>query len=388
MMVGPDGEQAVLEVLRRGWLTTGPEVAQFESELADWLGCAHVVAVSSCTAALELALRGLGLPQGARVLTPTLTFCGAVHAILHAGYEPVLVDVDEDTLVMSVDDCRRAALEFGASALMVQHMSGYPAPVRQLAEAAGLPLDRVVEDAAHGLGGWLDDIPIGRSSRAACFSFYATKNLPLGEGGAVATDDDALAANLRRARLHGMSADAWRRYEPGAGWQYDVERPGLKANMTDLTAALGRVQLRSLSRWQARREQIAGRYRDLLNNVPGLVLPATPKRGRHAWHLYVIRVTSDFPMSRDVLARRLALDGIGTSVHFTPVHRFSYSGQDSWPFPKRDLPTADRVFSQVLSLPMHPHLSDEQVERVCAAITSYARANTLDIRGAHELSSR
>jgi dTDP-4-amino-4,6-dideoxygalactose transaminase len=365
-VVAPEAVAAAQRVLRSGWLTTGPECAAFEREFAETVGARHAVTVSSCTAAIELALRALHLPPGAKVLTPTITFCGAVSAIVHAGLTPVLVDVDPDTLNVSPESCVTAATDH-VDAMVVLHFAGRPAPVSELAAAAGLPLSRVVEDAAHALGTWVGDRPVGGLSAAACFSFYATKNLPIGEGGMVTTDDDDLAAWVRRARLHGMSADAWRRYEPGGSWRYTVDEAGLKANLSDLEAAIGRAQLAQLDRWQRRRHEIAARYSATLSTVPGLELPSTPPRGRHAWHLYVVRVRPGFGLDRDALSAHLADRGIGTSVHFIPVHHMPYFRRTAM---RADaaFPGAEAVFPELLSLPMHQGLSDDEVDAVCAAL--------------------
>jgi perosamine synthetase len=308
-----------MRVLRSGWLTTGPEVHAFEREFAEWVGAAHAVAVSSCTVAIELSLRAMRLPRGAKVLTSTMTFCGAVHAIVHAGLTPVLVDVGDATLMPDAATVAAAAERAGGvDAMVVLHFAGFPAPVEELAAAAGLPLARVVEDAAHALGTWVDDRPVGAISAATCFSFYATKNLPIGEGGMVTTADPALADYVRRGRLHGMSKDAWKRYLPGAPWYYNVDIAGLKANMTDLQAAIGRAQLRRLAGWQERRADLAGAYDEGLAGIPGLRPPPRPERGRHAWHLYVIRVEPGFGLGRDDLIAELADRGVGTFL-YTPV---------------------------------------------------------------------
>ena len=361
--LAPGSEQAVLDVLRSGWLTTGPQTHAFEEDLAAWVGARHAIAVSSCTAAIELSLRALHLPAGTPVLTPTMTFCGAVHASGHAGLRPVFVDCDE-TLVMSVDDASAAARATGARAMVVQHMGGYPAPVDALAAATGIGLDHIVEDAAHGIGASLGDRRVGTLSRATCFSFYATKNLALGEGGAITTDDDELAAWLRSARLHGMSGDAWRRYQPGAAWRYDVAVDGLKANMTDLAAALGRVQLRHLDHWQQRRAEIFAHYDELLADIPGITLPPRPVDGEHAWHLYAIRIAAPYPHGRDEVAAHLAQLGIGTSVHFIPAHQLTQFRAIA----DRPMPVADRCFPELLSLPLHAELTDDQVQRVGDAL--------------------
>jgi dTDP-4-amino-4,6-dideoxygalactose transaminase len=365
----PEAQQAALRVMRSGWITMGPETAGFEEDLASYLGARHVVVVSSGTAAIELALRALRLAPGAAVLTPSLTFCGAVAPILQAGLRPILVVVDQDTLLPTPATVRAAACRVGCpAAMVVQHMAGHPADIQELAHAAGLPTERVVEDAAHGLGAELDGTPVGATSHAACFSFYATKNLPIGEGGAIATNDDELAAVARTARLHGLSHDAWRRYLPGGSWRYDVTEPGLKANISDIQAAIGRAQLRHLPAWQARREHLAARYDAVLADVPGLVLPKRPARGRHAWHLYQVRVRPEYGLARDLAIDALTNQGIGTSVHFIPVHQLSGFCAALGTEECRSVPVTDRVADEILSLPMYPMLTDACVGRVADAL--------------------
>ncbi|MGZ4501200.1 MAG: DegT/DnrJ/EryC1/StrS family aminotransferase [Nocardioidaceae bacterium] len=374
--IDPAATRAAARVLASGWVTTGREVLAFEEEFAAKVGAAHAVAVSSCTAAIELSLRSLRLEPGAPVLVSTMTFCGAVQAIIHAGLQPVLVDVDPATGMPTEETTARAARSTHPAAMVALHWAGDPADVPALAAAAGLPLDRVVEDAAHALGTVANGNPVGRGS-AVCFSFYATKNLPLGEGGMVTTYDEDRAAWLRRARLHGMSADAWRRYLPGGQWRYDVEDAGLKANLTDLQAAIGRAQLRRLDAWQARRAQIAARYDERLAGLPGIGVPHRPADGdgTHAWHLYPIRI--DTPaLTRDEAMTLLRDRGVGTSVHFIPVHQLSYFGRNSTT-PAGGLPGADVLFEQLLSLPMYPRLTDQQVDVVCDVLTeSLAHSTT------------
>ncbi|MTD55138.1 DegT/DnrJ/EryC1/StrS family aminotransferase [Amycolatopsis pithecellobii] len=368
-----EAHEAVERVLASGWLTTGPQTMAFEDEFAGRLAAREAVAVSSCTAAIELALRALRLPPGAPVFTPTLTFCGAVHAIVHSGLQPVLLDTDERTLTVDPATVAAAAGQVRPQAMIVQHMAGYPVGVAALADAAGLPAGRVVEDAAHGLGAMIGGRAVGADSAAACFSFYATKNLPIGEGGAITTTDAGLAGVLREMRQHGMSRDAWRRYGPGASWRYDVAVDGIKANFTDLQAAIGRAQLPHLPAWQRRRAEVAARYDRALATVPGVVLPPRPAGGGHAWHLYPVRITAPYPLSRDALAAALSSRGVGTSVHFIPVHHFSYFRALLGAQMCRQLPVADRVARQLLSLPMHPGLTDSDIDYVCDQIADLAR---------------
>jgi dTDP-4-amino-4,6-dideoxygalactose transaminase len=368
--ITPDAQRAAAQVLASGWVTTGPQVVEFEREFAEWVDAPHAVAVASCTAAIELALRALELPPGAKVLTSTMTFCGAVHAIVHAGLRPVLVDVDATTLMPDADTVADAARRAGGvDAMVALHFAGHPAPVHAMADAAGLPLSRVIEDAAHAVGTWVDEQAVGSVSAATCFSFYATKNLPIGEGGMVTTSDEAVADRIRRMRLHGMSRDAWKRYLPGGSWRYEVTTPGLKANMTDIQAAIGRAQLAALTDWQQRRAELADRYDHQLFAVPGITRPARPSRGLHAWHLYVVKVDARRAgLTRDALIDELSERGIGTSVHFIPVHQQAYFQELLGPEVRDGFPVADAVFDRILSLPLHPGLSDSDVDRVCAAV--------------------
>jgi dTDP-4-amino-4,6-dideoxygalactose transaminase len=360
--------QAVQQILGSGWVTSGQQVIEFEREFAEHVGARRAVAVSSCTAALELALRALNLPAGSRVLMSTDTFCGAASAIVHAGLQPVLADVDPITAMPSpLTVAATARAVGGVQAMVVVHLGGLPTQVEEMAEAAGITLDHVVEDAAHALGSAVGERVVGTISRATCFSFYATKNLAIGEGGMLTTDDDELADAVGRARLHGMSKDAWRRYLPGGGWRYDVECDGLKANMTDVQAAIGRAQLRRFEATQARRGRVAAIYDSLLVDIPGLALPLRPLSGTHAWHLYAVRVRANYGVGRDELITALSERGIGTSVHFIPVHRLTWYSRICLQAPG-GFPGAESVFDQTLSLPMDQVLTDEDVETVCTAL--------------------
>ncbi|WP_433141203.1 DegT/DnrJ/EryC1/StrS family aminotransferase [Actinomadura nitritigenes] len=385
--VSGEVSDAVVKVLDSGWITTGPQTAAFEQEFADYLGAAHVVAVASCTTALELCLRALELPPGSAVLTPSLTFCGAINAILHAGHRPVLVDIDEDTLVPSPETVAAAAARVkavaggrggssphsdGPAAMIVQNQGGYPVDVAALTAAAGLDRTRVIEDAAHGPGAARGGKPVGSESFAACFSFYATKNMPIGEGGAIATSDEGLQEKVRAMRLHGMSKDSWKRYLPGGSWRYDVKQIGLKANMTDVQASIGRAQLAALPEWQRRRAEIVAAYDAAFRGLPGLTLPQRNLDGiQHAWHLYQVRVED-----RDAISAELEAAGVSTSVHFIPANQMtSYRdilGADEC----ARVPVTDRVGEELLSLPLYPGLTSDGQDRVIAALTEALRARS------------
>jgi len=354
-------KSAALRVLDSGWITTGPECVAFENELAAYLCQPYVVSVASCTHALELSLRAMSLTPGSPVLTPSLTFCGAVGAIVRAGYRPVLADIDQRTLTPSPETVARAVSRVGGVAAMVTcDLGGYPVDHVALADAAGLPYPRIVVDAAHGPGGGVGRAQKATAPLATCLSFYATKNLPIGEGGAIVTFDEDLAHRLRSARLHGMSRDAWRRYLPGGSWRYDVPNIGEKANLTDLQAAIGRAQLAALPGWQARRGELVARYDAALADLIAAGLVRLPERHpSHAWHLYQVRVPR-----RDEIIAELTAAGIGTSVHFIPVHQLTAYAALLGPGECAAVPTTDAVAEELLSLPLYPGLTDALVDLV------------------------
>ena len=319
------------------------------------------------------ALRSLRLDRDSLVLTSTMTFCGAVHAIEHAGLQPVLVDVDPETGMPTPETVARAVegCERRPAAMVLVHWAGDRRP-RSAGRGRRAPADRVVEDAAHGLGSSWGGTDVGTGS-AVCFSFYATKNLPVGEGGMVTTDDPDRAAWIRRTRLHGMSQDAWRRYLPGGSWRYDVAESGLKANMSDLSAAIGRAQLAALPEWQDRRALLAARYDALLAGVPGVRLPHRPDRPGSARLAPVRRA------GRRRAARATTSPGGWPSGESAPPSTSSPctgSATSRGSAPPGGLPGADLMFDRLLSLPLYPRLTTGQVDDVAAALAD-------ELEGAH-----
>ena len=358
---------AVTRVLRSGWLTTGDEALALEAELAARLDVPHVVAVSSCTAAIEIALRVLDLPAGSRIGVPVWTFVATALPAVHLGLTPVLLDVDPHTLNLAPASLD-AALRFGLDAVVPVHFGGVPVSraVHELCRAADVP---VIEDAAHTLGAHDHRGPIGgRGSVGACFSFYATKNLTSGEGGALATDRDDVAERARSLRLHGLSRDAWARYRPGGPADYDLEDPGIKANLPDLLAALARSQLARFDGLQLRRREIVERYRSELaavlpevRPVPGDLAPGG------ADHLMVVVLPE--AVDRDTVRTTMANADVATSVHFRPLHRFGWFAEHATVGPS-GLSVADLLAERVLSLPLHPRMSDADVDRVVGVLAA------------------
>ena len=378
-VISDEAREASARVLASGWITTGPMVVDFERAFAELVGAEHAVAVASCTAAIEISLRALRLPPGAKVLTSTMTFCGAVHAIVHSGYEPILVDVNARTLMPDAVTVADAIRRNGpVDAMVVLHFGGYPAPVEEMAAAAGLPLSRVIEDAAHAIGTKVGDRSVGTISAATCFSFYATKNLPIGEGGMITTNDPEIAGYARQVRLHGMSRDAWKRYLPGSGWRYEVDVAGIKANMTDVQAAIGLGQMKHFADWQERRVEVARAYDQRLSRIAGLNAPSWPNEGQHAWHLYVVQLDPDAEVDRDTFIRQLSERGVDCSVHFIPLHHQPYFQRLLADQVRQSFPVADAVFPTIVSLPFYPALSDDLIDRVCEEIDGVMRPTITD----------
>lgn len=360
---------AATRALLSGWITTGAESAALEQELGAALGSRHVVAVSSCTAALEIAVAHLGLPRGARIGVPRWTFVSTALAAVHRGLVPVFLDADPDSLNLSVESLD-AALDAGLDAVIAVHFGGVPVDgeVFNRCAARGVP---VIEDAAHALGARDHRGPIGSNSPAGCaFSFYATKNLTCAEGGALATDDDALAEFARSFRLHGMSKDAWARYAPGRGAEshYDLTGDGLKANLPDVLAAVARVQLSRFDELQSQRLALATHYRRQLERLDSVEpLPAC-QRAHSANHLMVVRLPEDAP--RPLVQEYLAAEGIGTSVHFQPLHTFGWFQRRGFEAGPSGTEVADSLAPRVLSLPLHTLMSADDVEWVCQSLSA------------------
>lgn len=357
---------AVAETLRSGWLTSGPNVREFERELAAYTGARFVNAVNSCTAALHLCLRAWGIGPGDEVVVPVYTFSATATVVVHTGARPVLVDVRESDANLAPEAFDRAITP-RTKAVIPVHFGGEPCDMDAILGIARAKGIRVLEDAAHAIGSRYRGRMVGTIGDATAFSFYATKNMTTGEGGALATDDEALSERVRVLTLHGMTKDAWNRYDAGGSWRYDIVEFGFKDNLTDLAAALGRRQLAKLEQLTEARTRAVMRYFANLRDEPLLRLPAFDAANRHAWHLFVVRLdTERSPVGRDEVIRQLAARGIGTSVHFIPLHYHSAYRRLGWQ--PGDFPVAERIFEGAISLPLFPSMTDAEVDAVCEAL--------------------
>jgi dTDP-4-amino-4,6-dideoxygalactose transaminase len=367
--IGDEEIAAVTDALRSGWVTTGPRAKAFEQAFSEFLGGGlQAIAVNSATAGLHLALEALGIGPGDQVIAPTLTFTATVEVARYLGADPVLVDVDPITLNMDVEAVRRAITP-RTKAIMPVHYAGLACdmtPLIALAQEHGL---RIVEDAAHALPTLYRGQLVGTlASDITVFSFYANKTMTTGEGGMVVTRDPEMAKRMRMMRLHGMNRDAFDRFvSTTPAWYYEVVAPGFKYNLTDIAASLGLQQLRRLPSFMARRQVLAARYFQALKALP-LILPAdAPEGGQHAWHLYVIRLSEQAPQTRDAVIQALSDSGIGTSVHYVPLHRHPY-WRDRYQLTPEMFPQADLAYQRMISIPLYTAMTDAQQERVIAAL--------------------
>ena len=363
---------AVSDTLRSGWLTTGPRARELEQMVAGYVGMPHAVALSSCTAALHLALIAAGVGPGDEVITSPYTFVATGETILYLGAKPVFVDVERGTRNLS-PKLVASAITLKTRAIVTVSIAGHPCRSLEIGAEAKRHAIPVIEDAAHSLTARIDDVPVGRQADMTCFSFYATKGVTAGEGGMVVTERAEWAERVRRLSLHGLSAAAWSRYDKGGWFEYDVVELGYKYNLTDVQAALALAQMRRADTMRARREQIAARYTAALSGVEGVRTPEAAPGVRHAWHLYQIEMADGARIDRNGLALKLREDGIGTSVHFKPLDLFPWY-QERLGVRAGQFPAAEAFYAGTLSLPIWPDMKDEEVDRVAERIRMHVGA--------------
>lgn len=370
--IGKEEIRAVTETLESGWITTGPKTRCFEEAFAHFIGVRHAIAVSSCTAALHLSLEAMRLKEADEVLVPTLTFAATAAVVAYFKAKPVLVDVDPVYFNLSLEDARRKITP-KTRAIIPVHFGGHPCPMDSILDFAAANGLTVIEDAAHAIPAEYRGRRIGTLSPMTAFSFYATKTLTTGEGGMVTTNDDLLAHRVGLMRLHGMSHGAWKRYTCKGSWRYEVTEAGYKYNLTDPQAALGLVQLSKCEEMWRRRAKIAQEYDTGLSSLEVYRTPQVSKDVQHAWHLYVILVQpSALGIHRDEVIEELSQRGIGTSVHFIPLHLQPYY-QRTWGYRSGEFPVAEDYFECCISLPIYPGMKDEDVHYVLEALHDISR---------------
>ena len=377
--------QAVTDTLKTGWITTGPKTRKFEEDFAKFVGCKYAIAVNSCTAALHLALEAIGIKEGDEIITTPMTFAATAEVIRYFKAIPVFVDIDPVTMNIDpdkIEEClssrvaRRSSLP---KAMIPVHYAGHPCEMSKIMDIAKRYNLVVVEDAAHAFPAFYGEKLIGTIGDITCFSFYATKNISTGEGGMATTENAEWAERMRIMSLHGISKDAWKRYTAEGSWYYEIIAPGYKYNLTDIASALGLVQLNKAKSLWKRRADIAAMYNDGFKDVGAIELPAnnsdyqaarliSTSGIKHSWHLYVIKLNLErLNIDRGRFIEELKDRGIGTSVHFIPLHIHPYY-RDTFRYKPEDFPIAFETYGRIISLPIYPKMTNSDVERVVAAV--------------------
>jgi dTDP-4-amino-4,6-dideoxygalactose transaminase len=397
--IGKPEIEEVVECLRSGWLTTGPKTKQFEQEFAGYMQRRHAVAVNSCTAALHLALEAIGLKAGQRVLVPTMTFAATAEVVRYFNAVPLFADCRPEDLNLDVNDAAQQIESARANgeevvAIIPVHYGGQIGDVAGVKALAARHHLRVIEDAAHCCPAqYRDDAgspwkTVGTDAEICCFSFYANKTITTGEGGMACTDSEKYADRMRIMSLHGISRDAWMRYTSQGSWYYEIIAPGYKYNLSDLASAIGLHQLRKADHLHERRSHWAGLYSELLGDMEEVVLPSVMPNRIHSWHLFSVRLKLDgCNLDRAEVINEMKRAGIGISVHWMPLHLHPYYREQLGCQPS-DYPCAASIYPELISLPLYPDMTAEDVKYVCRTLKEIIARSKSVVAGAGLLVGR
>jgi dTDP-4-amino-4,6-dideoxygalactose transaminase len=373
----------VVKTLKSNWLTSGPRVVEFERAFADYIGVNHAIAVNSCTAALHLVLSAYGIDEGDEVITTPMTFCATAEVVEYQRAKPIFVDIDPYTFNLDVERIEEK-ITSRTRAILPVHYGGIPCNMTRINRIAEKHDLFVLEDAAHAVGSEYGGKKIGNLGNPTAFSFYPTKNMTTAEGGVITTNDEELANRLKSLSLHGISKDAWKRYSDKGHWYYEVTQLGYKYNFTDLQAALGLHQLKKLDLFNKKREQLARTYFDELKDLPEIEMPGcysdyfsalNGRADKTCWHLFVIMLnTNRLSIDRAGFIEEMKKRGIGTSVHFIPLHLHPYYAT-KYGLKRGDFPTTESIYDRMVSIPLYPKLTSTQLHRVIKSIKGIINEN-------------
>ncbi len=373
-LIGDAEINEVVETLRSGWLTTGPRTKRFEEEFADFVGAKYAIAVNSATAALHLGLDAVGVRAGDEVLVPTYTFAATAEVVLYFGATPVLVDCAPGEFNLDLEQLE-SRITPRTKAIIPVDIAGETPDMDVLMDIAARYNLKVVEDAAHSIPAKYKGRWVGTLADLTAFSFYANKNITTGEGGMLTTDNEEYADRARIMSLHGISKDAWKRYSSTGSWYYEILQPGYKYNMTDIAAALGLHQLQRCFEMQQRREAIVEQYDAAFEGMPEVEIPTRSPYSQSAWHLYLLRLNLDtLKIDRNDFLDRLKAANIGFSVHYIPLHMHPYY-REKFDYRPDSFPVAALNYRRVITLPLYPAMSDQDVQDVIEAVQTIVTEN-------------
>ena len=366
--MGKEEIDEVVDTLKSGWLTMGKKTIQFEEDIEKYVNVKHAISVNSCTSGLHLSLLALNVGNGDEVITSPYTFAATGNVICHVGAKPVFVDVQEDTFNINPEKIE-SAITGKTKAIIVVHYAGQSADLSEIEKIAKKHNLKIIEDAAHAIGSEYKKKKIGSFGNLTCYSFYATKNLTTGEGGAIVTDSDELAEKLRVLRLHGISKDAWNRYSEKGNWYYEIEECGWKYNMNDIQASLGIHQLKKLDNFIEKRQELAKIYDRELSKLENIPIPPKKPDRNHVYHLYPI-LLQDY--DRNEFIQEMTKRNIGTSVHFIPLHLHPFY-QKNFGYKEGDFPIAESLYNKEVSLPLYSKMTEEDARYVTKSIEDIIR---------------
>ncbi|MBU6431044.1 MAG: DegT/DnrJ/EryC1/StrS family aminotransferase [Patescibacteria group bacterium] len=357
----------VIDSLKSRWIGTGPKVAKFEEIIKNYTGSKYAISLNSCTAALHLSLLACGIERGDEVITSPLTFAATANTIIHVGAKPVFVDIKKETMNIDEDLIEKAITD-KTKAIIPVHMAGRPCEMDKIMKVAKKHNLYVIEDAAQAIGAEYKSKKIGSIGDLTCFSFYVTKNITTGEGGMITTTRKDWTEKIRIYRLHGMSKDAWKRYGDSGYKHYDFIYPGYKYNLTDIAAAIGIHQMAKIDSFDERRREIWEYYNENLEDLPIILPPKWPEYIKHARHLYTVLIDKKRAgVSRDEFMQKMHEAGIGTGVHFNPVHLHSYY-RNNFHYKKSNFPNAEFIGERTVSIPLSPVLTGLEVKKITETI--------------------
>jgi len=364
--IGDEEIEEVSKVLRSGWLTIGPKVKEFEENFKNYINSKCAVALNSCTGGLHASLLALGIKKD-EVVTSTLTYTATAHVIAYVGAKPILVDIDPVTYNIDVNDIRRKITK-NTKAIIPVHYAGQPCDMHEIQKIADENGLAIVEDAAHAVGAEYHGKKIGNLGNPTSFSFYPIKNMTAAEGGMVTTSDDKLAERIRKLSYFGIDRSVWNRYGKGGSWYYEVQELGYRYYMTDVQAAIGLIQLKRLEEFIRKRTEYARYLTSRLSKLDAIQTPREKDGRKHCWHLYPIVLNKHFlKIDRDTFIEALRAENIGASVHFIPIHKQPYYKR-TYGYDDADFPVANTVFDGLISLPLYPKMTKEDLEDVATAV--------------------
>ncbi len=357
----------VVDSLKSGWIGTGPKVKKFEEDFGSYKSAKHAIALNSCTAALHLAMKVIGIKRGDEVIVPTMTFAATANAVIHAGGKPVFADCERDAMNLDPKDLERKITK-KTKAIIPVHFAGRPCNMDAIMAIAKENNLKIIEDCAHAIETEYRGKKAGTFGDIGCFSFYVTKNIVTGEGGMAITDNEGYANKIKILALHGMSKDAWKRFSDEGYKHYQVVDSGYKYNMMDIQAAMGIHQLGRIDSYWKRREEIWNRYNEAFKDLP-VFLPLPPEENtRHAYHLYTLLIdTGRAKVARDQFLDEMIKRNIGVGVHYTALHLHPFY-QKAFGYKAGDFPNAEWISERTVSIPLSPKLTDEDAQDVIDAV--------------------